>query len=405
MRFIVSRRNYTECCWKIGVVLSRRVFVTGIATAILARGEQSSKITIVKTPDNGVQPQAAVDEDGTIHLVYLYGDPSAADVGYVRKNARAAGFCKPIRVNSEPGSAIALGTVRGARLALGRKGQVHVAWNGSSKAAPKVPANAFPMLYSRLTQSDRTFEPQRNLMQSTAGLDGGGAVAADSSGNVYVLWHGQHVVNGKSDSGEDKRRVYLTHSTDCGATFSQERAISPEFTGACGCCGMAAIATRRGELFVMYRTAREIIHRDMELLVSNDRGRSFRAADLQPWEIGACPMSTSSMIESQGRVFAAWETDKQVFFGDVTRGSSSAVVPVAAPGSGQDRKHPAIAVNASGEKLIAWTDGTGWKRGGTLSWALFRNGAVELSSVDAGTVPAWGLPTVVAVRDEFLIVC
>lgn len=382
---------------------TRRSFLTGIGAAILARAGQPDKVTIIRTPDGGIQAQAAVDELGIVHLAYLYGDPAAADIGYVRKEPGAEVFSKPIRVNSEPGSAIAVGTVRGARLALGRNGQVHVAWNGSSKAAPKTPPNTFPMLYSRLTQNG--FAPQRNLMQSTAGLDGGGAVAADASGNVYVLWHGQKIVNGKADSGEDKRRVYVAQSTDGGAAFAPERPISPAATGACGCCGMAALATRSGELFVMYRTAREVVHRDMELLVSKDRSQSFRAADLQGWEIGACPMSTSSMIDSRGRVFAAWETDKQVFFGDVTRAALSPVTPVAAPGSGYNRKHPAIAANSAGETLIAWADGTGWKRGGTLSWALFRNGALESSKFDTGIVPVWGMPAVVPAGNQFLIVC
>lgn len=384
---------------------SRRSFLAGLGAAILARAGQEGKVNIIKTPEGGVQPQAAVDGSGAIHLVYLYGDPAAADVGYVRKDPGAETFSKPVRVNSEPGSAIALGTVRGARLALGHAGQVHVVWNGSSKATPKAAGNSAPMLYSRLANNRCSFEPQRNLMRSTAGLDGGGTVAADLSGNVYVLWHGQQVINGKSDSGEEKRRVYLAQSRDGGATFQTERAISPASSGACGCCGMAALATRRGDLYVMYRTARETVHRDMNLLVSTDRGNTFPATDLQRWDIGACPMTTSSLIEADARVLAAWETDKQVYFADVTRAGSSTITPTAAPGTGKDRKHPAIAANLAGENLIAWTDGTGWKRGGTLNWALFKEKTIVSSRLDAGAVPAWGLPAVATAGNKFLIIC
>ena len=384
---------------------SRRSFLTSLGAAVLARAGQSGKVTIIKTPEGGVQPEVAVDEAGVIHLVYLYGDPAAADIGYVRKDPGAESFSKPLRVNSEPGSAIALGTVRGAHLAIGSSGKIHVAWNGSSKAAPKAPGNSAPMLYTRLAKNSRSFEPQRNLMQSTAGLDGGGTVAADPSGNVYVVWHGQQVVNGKADSGEEKRRVYLAQSRNGGATFEPERPISPAITGACGCCGMAALATRRGELFVMYRTAREVVHRDMNLLVSNDRGNTFRTVDLQRWDIGACPMSTSSLSRVNGRVLAAWETDKQVYSADVTQAGSSPITPIAAPGTGKNRKHPAIAINAAGERLLAWTDGTGWKRGGTVNWAVFKKDSVESSRPDAGTVPAWGLPAVAAVGNQFVVIC
>jgi hypothetical protein len=384
-------------------VPSRRSFLTGLGAAILARAGEANKVTIIKTPQGGVQPQAAVDEQGAIHLVYLYGDPGAADIGYARKDAGADSFSKSIRVNSEPGSAIAVGTVRGARLALGRGGQVHVAWNGSSKTAPKAPGNSVPMLYSRLAGDGRSFEAERNLMQSTSGLDGGGTIAADASGNVYTVWHGQHMVNGKPDSGEDKRRVYLAQSRDGGATFEAERPISPASTGACGCCGMAALANRSGEVFVMYRTAREIVHRDMNLLTSGDRGKSFRSFDLQGWQIGGCPMSTSSFTDVDGRVLAAWETNNQVYFASVTRAGS--VLPIGAPGVGRDRKHPAIAANASGETLMAWTDGTGWKRGGTLNWALFKNGSVISSASDAAAVPVWGLPEAIASGNRFVVIC
>ena len=64
-------------------------------------------------------------------------------------------------------------------MALGKNGRVYVAWNGSSKSEPKDPSNRpgsaeEPMLYSRLNNSHTAFEPERNLMTRTAGLDGGG---------------------------------------------------------------------------------------------------------------------------------------------------------------------------------------------------------------------------------------
>lgn len=39
-----------------------------------------------------------------------------------------------------------------------------------------------PMLYSRSNDSGTAFEPERNLMTRTFGLDGGGIIAADSTG-------------------------------------------------------------------------------------------------------------------------------------------------------------------------------------------------------------------------------
>ena len=86
-----------------------------------ALGAAAAEVTLLRTPNGGIQPQAAVDEAGRIHLVYFNGAPRGGDLFYVRGQTNE--FSQPIRVNSKPGSAIAAGTIRGAQLALGKKGR------------------------------------------------------------------------------------------------------------------------------------------------------------------------------------------------------------------------------------------------------------------------------------------
>src|SRR5439155_417169 len=118
----------------------------------------------------------------------------------------------------------------GPHLAIGRFGRPHVAWMGSEKAEPKVNGKA-PMLYTRLTSTGDAFEQERNVVQKHPGLDGGGSVAADRDGNVYVAWHAPE----SSDSEQD-RQVWIARSHDDGATFDAESAAIPKKTGVCGCC-------------------------------------------------------------------------------------------------------------------------------------------------------------------------
>ena len=236
-------------------------------------------------------------------------------------------FSSPVRVNSQTGSVIAIGTVRVAHLAVGKGGRVHVAWMGSRPAEPKAPGGAVPILYARLNDGQTAFEPQRNIIQSATGLDGSGSVAADAAGNVYIAWHaGQH------EAGEAGRRVWMAHSADEGKTFSREAAASPEPTGACGCCGMRAFADRSGVFYALYRTASESVNRDTYLITLRDRGASFRGSRLHKWQINACPMSTAALAESRRGVLLAWETAGQVYFAETGPQGSSVSDPVAAPG-------------------------------------------------------------------------
>jgi len=360
-----------------------------------------SGVVSIRTPDGGIQPQAAVDEKGTLHVIYFRGNPAGGDIYYVRRMAGDEGFSTPIRVNSRPSSAIATGTIRGAHLAVGRAGRVHVSWMGSRTAEPRGPNGASPMLYTRLDEARTAFEPQRNVLQVAAGLDGGGSVAADRTGHVYVAWH----ANGDGE-GERNRRVWIARSDDDGRTFARETAVAGEPTGACGCCGMRAFADAKGILYVLYRAATEDVHRDMYLLTSSDHATSFRQVRLQDWEINACPMSTASLHQAADAVVAAWETKGQVYFAMVDSATSRPPVPIAALGPVGRRKHPAVASNARGETLLVWTEDTGWNKGGSLAWQVYgRDGRPTGVGGSAGGVAVWSLPAAAVLPDgRFVIV-
>jgi hypothetical protein len=284
---------------------------------------------------------------------------------------------------------------------------VHVAWNGSRVALPKPSTGGSPMLYARSlaggSASASGFEPQRNLITRTTDLDGGGTVAADEEGHVYVAWHGRAEGARRDETG---RRMWVARSADEGATFDPESAAVDLETGACGCCGTRSLADRRGNLYLMYRAATAGVERDMYLLSSRDHGARFQARSLGAWRTGMCPMSSESLADAGPAVFAAWETNGQVFFTRVDRQSGAVQGPISPPGRAGSRKHPAVAASDSGETILVWTEGTGWQKGGALAWQAFDasgqpNG--KAGFLDGG-VPVWGLATVVARPDGGFVI-
>ncbi|HEY6466032.1 MAG TPA: hypothetical protein VIY69_08580 [Candidatus Acidoferrales bacterium] len=367
--------------------------VTALSRVATAPGMPA--ITAVHVPSGGIQPQTAVDRAGVLYMIYFKGDASAGDIEYVERKADAMDFSLPIRVNSQPGSAMAIGTVRGPQMALGRDGRVYVVWMGSKQAKPTGPNGADPILFSRLDDSHKTFEPQRNLMQYATGINGGLSVAADQNGgDVYVIWHATGTT-----PGEANRRVYVTRSTDGGKIFGRETAVSPAAIGACGCCGMRGFVDSGGAVYILYRAAGENVHRDMTLLVSTDHAKTFRATTVATWKLDACPMSTNYLSEADGRVFAAWETMGQVYFDEINPRTFELSAAFSAPGDAQDRKHPSVAANSRGDVLLAWTEGTAWSRGGTLAWQLYDESGQAIGvEGHAEGVPVWGLPSIVTER-------
>ncbi|PYR88539.1 MAG: hypothetical protein DMF84_27980 [Acidobacteria bacterium] len=372
--------------------MSAAACVLALLPSSLTRSHQAiaaseHEVALLRVPDSGLQPRAVIDSTG-VHVVYFNGEPSHGDVFYTRlSNGR---FAPAVRVNTQAGSAIATGNVRGPSLALGRDGRVHVAWMGSDMA-PRT-GDAAPMLYAR-SRADGTFEPERNVHQNPGPIDGG-SIGADRGGHVYIAWHSES----PGSRGESNRRAWVAHSNDDGTTFAHEAAASPPEAGACGCCGTGTFVDTRATLYVLFRSARETSHREAVLLTSSDRGATYTSRSLQDWQISACPMSTFAFAEGDGGIVGAWESTGQVYWARVDGAHDDR--PIAAPGSISGRKHPSIARNARGETLLAWTEGMGWSRGGTLAWQLFdRTNAPIGETGRAEGVPAWSLVAAFAKPD------
>jgi hypothetical protein len=355
------------------------------------------KVTVSRIPAGGVQPQVAVDARGVVHLIYLKGEAAHCDVFYCRSADDGASWSEPIRVNSQDGSAIAIGTVRGAHMALGKNGRVHVAWMGSDRALPKAPGKMNPMLYARMRDDGGGFEEQRNLITSRPGVDGGGSVAADESGNVYVGWHAPAAVG----AGEQSRQVWIARSTDDGKRFAPEVSASDPRTGACGCCGMR-MALAGGKLLVLYRGAAEMTHRGMYLVELSPDLRRLDSREVAPMEAGTCIMSTAALAAAGDTAVAAWETNGQVEWERVSE--TTAHDPGAKAQAG--RKHPAVGVNGGNVVLLAWAEGTGWNKGGSVCWQGYTTGGTPVAGLSGrdGGLGAWGSPAVFATRTGSFVI-
>jgi hypothetical protein len=243
----------------------------------------ASRVTLIRVPHNGIQPEAIVDRGGILHLLTSRGTARRKSVlravdrfwlDLLRPYSREQSGRQRHRDRDNPRRPVRNRTRRPHPCRLERIGH----GNPRGLINPANDQPGMPFLYTRSNADGTAFEPQRSLTRRTFGVDGGGSIAADADGRVFAAWHALAV---GGPQGEDNRRVWLARSTDEGATFADEEPASREPTGACGCCGLR-LFTSSSSLYLLYRSATSLTHRDIYVLESSDQVDRFAAHACSP---------------------------------------------------------------------------------------------------------------------------
>ncbi|HTE20207.1 MAG TPA: hypothetical protein VK689_17725, partial [Armatimonadota bacterium] len=153
MRRFNSRRQRFASRGAVVVVPLVAAMLTAIGGAARCQEGRRERVALVRPPGGGIQPEAVLDGRGTLHLVYYRGAPASGDLYYTHRKADRENFSEPIRVNSQPGAAVAEGANRGGQLALGGDGRVHVVWASSEAARLRPTQGGAPLLYTRLNDA------------------------------------------------------------------------------------------------------------------------------------------------------------------------------------------------------------------------------------------------------------
>ena len=354
-------------CWVVCLMMVSRIAGVG---AVRVEG----------VPEGGLQPEVVTDGRGVVHLVYLRGDPKAAEVRYTWRRLREP-WQPSVTVNSQLGSGMAMGSIRGPQLALVGKGGVQVLWNGAAVQGRS------PLWLAGRRAGERSFAEQRDLLGDGTALDGGASIAADGAGGVFVVWHGNRAGEGAE---EQRRLVFVRTSKDGGETFGEAVPVNAGQPGVCACCSLRALAGGKEGLRIFFRSAVTMETRTMTLLSQAQEGWSAR--EVEPWKVAACPMSSAALAVDRDRLLGAWETAGQIRVGWISTVDAPAVTVATA-----SAKHPVAAISSQGKVLLAWLEGSGWNRGGSAVWQELD---LKLRAVGSkGTapgVPAWGRVAVYA---------
>lgn len=345
-------------------------------TSVLA--EPRPDVRLFRLPDGAIQPRLATDKNG-VHLLYFQRNGVDGrsghlihalldvDTGRIHGRTQVSEHAYPH--NDQIGK---------ADFAIDETGRVHVAWLDAPNAA---------YLYSRSIDGGSNFSRPRHLAaENPEGVEAEPSLAVHND-EVVVAWHAG------SMAAEHARRVYAVRSSDGGATFSDEVAVSPVELGVCACCSMASAFDEHGNFRLAYRSAVEDTGRHMQLIEDGE------PQAIGMWELDYCPVTSVAMtsdrvvFETAGRLMA-WHAE-------------TGAKPVTSSPAAARQKHPSMAENARGVRLVVWAEADGYFSGGELRLAVFDPDDHRLAHDTSGplsTIPEFSVAAAAAASDGSFVV-
>ncbi len=263
-----------------------------------------------------------------------------------------------VRVNPEGMSVDSLHQSPG--MAMGPKGEIYISWS-STKPKPEGTLFASDLRLSRSLDSGQSFDSHirvnedRPISHSFEGL----AVAAD--GVVFVSWI-------DSREGWEKASTYLARIGEQGAQIEHTVTLDGN---TCVCCRSHVATGPQNSVAALWRKVFPGDIRDMELGLSKDGGRSFRApirVHQDHWQLNACPHRGGSLaIDKQEQLYTTWYTEgaqdrPNILFARSTEGRHFTSLQRLDVSVGSIPDHVRMAVDAAGRIIIVWEDATAVRR-------------------------------------------
>jgi len=309
------------------------------------------------------QPQLAMDG---LTAVVTYG--AGNDVFAAVSNDGGQSFGKRVLVGNA--GVISLGRHRGPRVAIGG-GAIVVA----AIAGEKGKGQDGELYTWRSTDLGKTWSgPKRVSDVPGAAREGLHALAAGPKGVFFATW---------LDLRAKGTRLMAAISRDAGATWSPNFPVYESADGhICECCHPSVAIAPDGALHVMFRNWLGG-SRDMWVATSRDNGKSFSAKKMGEgtWVLNACPMDGGGLaVKGNGELVTSWRREQKIFWTDGP----------AFQAPDWNGKDSALALDANGKPVIAWTEGMRLMiYDGDVRELTPHGGFVALAASRGGVLAAW----------------
>jgi hypothetical protein len=319
----------------------------------------TQSVSVEHVPQGGEPIAAQLGPDGTIHLLYNFGDIPY----YAKSSDGGAHFTTSLPVVNDEARKQGL-KFDAWSVAVGKAGAVYVAMstNNWHVKLSNVPTG---FVYATLSPEANAFTAVRSLNEKPSE---GFSIAADGQGRVAATWL--------------SNKLYANFSTDDGHTFTPNAELNASYDP-CNCCTTRSVYSANGDLAILYRE-KSNDDRDMYLVIQDKSGHLTRSRiSSTPWHMNACPMTYYALTSTKDGYLAAWPTKGDIYFARIDRkGTVLSPGEVKTPGRSGMRTGLVALSGAEGSTLIAW------KREGELNWQLYNAQGVAQGAVQS--VPSSG---------------
>jgi len=391
---------------RTGVLTIIALLLAGSLTLVIAQSQRRDAGFVFES-----EPRAVMAENGAgvsrhaklalrtsnLYMLTVYGaDRSQSQLGLTVSSDWGDSF-EPIVPISEPGAVVSSHGENSPSLAVNGI-EFYALWEQNT------PTGETDLMFARSLRFGRKFDkPVRVTDKTTPSGNAFSFLAVAPNGDLYAAWldfrDPQHTAPGTS-------HVYLTRSTDKGATWSKN---IPVANNVCPCCRPAIAFGAGGEVFVAWRNVDAGDVRDMTLAVSTDNGATFGKPVLMAndnWKISGCPHTGPQLVVKGKRLYAAWHSEGdganpgiRVAWSDDNGKTFSK--PLIASGAVNDTNHPSLSLSEDGRLLLVFqgrepAEKEGWGPVRAFLVEIYDNGAASIPSVIPGSKKTAQFPTVVA---------
>jgi BNR repeat-containing family member len=232
------------------------------------------------TSDYSESAAIAVDSSDNLHVVWWDYTPGNCEIFYKRSSDVGVTWTPSRRLTWTSGDS------RSPAIAVDSQDNLHVVWNDDTPGNNEI-------YYRKSTDGGSTWWVTSRRLTWTSGYSAGPAIAVDSFGNLYVLWH---------DDTLGKYTVYYIKSEDGGGTWTPAKRLS--LTSGNSACP-AIVVDSSGNLHVVWNDDMpgnaEIYYKK-----STDGGTTWTADKRITWTSGYSA-GPAIAVDTFGNLHVVWE--------------------------------------------------------------------------------------------------